>query len=64
MDRLRARYVPEKQMSGGCIVLALTIVSETSAEVGVQRARERGQTNLLKTFKTSVFIQTITVSAA
>jgi hypothetical protein len=51
-------------MSRGCIVSALTIVSETSAEVGVQGARERGQTNLLKTFKTSVFIQTITVSAA
>ncbi len=49
-------------MSGGCIVSAPTIVSERSAELGVQGAREGSQTNLKK--NNSVFNQTITVSAA
>jgi hypothetical protein len=35
-------------MSGGCIVSALAVVSERSAELGVQGAREGGQTNLKK----------------
>ncbi len=40
---------------------ALAVVSERSAELGVQGAREGSQTNLKK--NNSVFNQTITVNA-